>query len=57
MLCTQTKRNIDIMFKEYLRNVKHREDDKSPVVEHILNINHTINSVKLSKYVNNMHII
>jgi hypothetical protein len=49
----QTKRNIDIRFKEHLRNVKNQEDDKSPVAEHLLNTNHNIKSAKLLKNVNN----
>jgi len=43
----QTKLNIDIRFKEHLRNIKNKENEKSPVTKHLSNTNHNIKSAKL----------
>lgn len=43
----QTSKNIDIRFKEHIKN---RETNKWPIAKHVLEINHNINGVKLLKY-------
>ena len=49
----QTRRNIGIRFKEHIRSIKNQETDKSPIAEHFLEFNHTINTIKLLKQVTN----
>lgn len=49
----QTKRYIGVGFKRHFKNITNQEEEKSPVTEHLLNLNYSMKTIKLFENVNN----